>query len=95
LNPLNFLGRTYDVLDAVVLAACGFLAAVLLVGGPLFLTYSFFSEQRYLAAFLSAAIWLGFAVAGVRDLWRRRFSWASGSLLVLWFAIVLTLGRHA
>ena len=90
-NPRKILFSISDALDGLAFTACGLFAASLLIAGPLVLTYRFLSEQRYLAASISVGAWLLFAAAGMRDLWRRRFSWVSGSLFVIWLAVTLVI----
>jgi hypothetical protein len=94
-NPFKFLFRIYDVMDAVVFAASGLLAAAVLVVAPVFLIYRLFAEGRYVVGGLSAFIWLAFASACVRDVWRRRFGWASALLFGGWLALTIGCGWHA
>jgi hypothetical protein len=84
--------KIFDWLDGIEVAVVAILAALLLVLGPLFITYRFALSHRYPAALLTGALWLCCLVACIRDFRRHRLSWVSGGALVLWLVTTLMLG---
>jgi predicted tellurium resistance membrane protein TerC len=85
------LGQLLDGLDAIELFVFGGMAAVMLIGGPLWLVADFVAKQRYLAAGVLGLLWIICIAVGVRDFRRKRFSWLTGGLFVGWFIATLLL----
>src|SRR5436190_5589127 len=84
--------KIFDWLDNVEVALVATVASLLLLLGPLFITYRFALAHRPVAAALSGALWLCCAAFCVRDVRRRRMSWVSGGVLILWLLTTLLLG---
>ncbi|MCF7787590.1 MAG: hypothetical protein K9N47_15780 [Prosthecobacter sp.] len=85
------LWQLFDGLDAIELVVFGCMAAVMLVGGPLWLVADFVTKQRYLPAGVLGLLWVICIVVGVRDFRRKRLSWLTGGLSVGWFVTTLWL----
>jgi hypothetical protein len=84
--------KIFDWLDGIEVTVVAIVAALLLVLGPLFITYRFALAHRYGAAWLTGALWICCVVACVRDFRRQRLSWVSCGILALWLATTLVLG---
>ena len=84
--------KLFDWLDNVEVAVIAIIAAVLLILGPLFITYRFALAHRHAAALLTGALWVCCVAACVRDFRRQRLSWVSGAVLILWLVTTLVLG---
>lgn len=82
--------KIFDWLDGIEVTVVAVVAILLLVFGPLFITYRFALAHRNIAALLTTALWLCCVAACIRDLRRQRLSWVSGGVLALW--LVTTLG---
>lgn len=85
------LWQLFDGLDAIELVVFGCMAAVMLVGGPLWLIAGFVAKQRYLPAGVLGLLWCICIAVGVRDFRRKRLSWLTGGLSVGWFVTTLWL----
>lgn len=83
--------KIFDWLDGVEVTVVAIVAALLLVLGPLFITYRFALAHRYAAVLITGALWLCCVAAFVRDFRRQRLSWVSG-VLTLWLVTTLMLG---
>ncbi len=86
------LWQLFDALDGIELVVCGGLAAVMLVGGPIWLIADFVARQRYLLAGILGLLWCVCIAVGVRDLRRTRFGWLTGILVVGWLITTMWLG---
>jgi hypothetical protein len=84
--------KILDWLDSIEVTIVAILAAIMLVLGPLFITYRFALAQRYGAALLTGALWIISVAACVRDFRRQRISWISGGVLALWLVTTVVLG---
>jgi hypothetical protein len=84
--------KIFDWLDGIEVTVVATVAALLLVLGPLFITYRFALAHRHGAAFLCGALWICCVAACVRDFRRQRLSWVSGGVLALWLVTTLVLG---
>jgi hypothetical protein len=62
----------------------GLIAALLLLIGPPVACFYFFRKSHYSAGLLSAAIWFATGIAAFRDLRRRRLSWVTATLSIVW-----------
>lgn len=85
------LGQLFDGLDAIELVVFGGMAAVMFVGGPLWLVADFVAKQLYFLAVILGLLWCICIAVGVRDFRRKRFSWLTGGLFVGWFIATLLL----
>jgi len=83
------LWELFDWLNGIEFAVCGVVAATLLIGGPAYLIVRFVAAQHYLPAMGFGLLWCACLIACIRDLRRRRFTWLTGGLVVLWFATTL------
>ena len=86
------LRQVFDWLDGIEVAVCAFIAALLLVIGPLFVLARFILRHHYLPAAMVGLLWCGCVVACIRDLRRRSMSWVTGGLLVAWVVLTLVVG---
>lgn len=84
--------KIFAWLDGIEVTIVAVVAALLLVLGPLFITYRFVLAHRHEAAVLTGALWLCCIVACIRDLRRQRLSWVSGGVLSLWLVTTLIVG---
>ena len=84
--------KIFDWLDGIEVTVVAIVAALLLVLGPLCITYRFALVHRHGAALLTGALWICCVSTCVRDFRRRRLSWVSGGLLALWPVTTLVLG---
>jgi hypothetical protein len=84
--------KVFDWLDGIEVTIVAIFAAVLLVLGPLFITYRFALAHRHIAALLTGALWICSVAACVRDFRRRQLSWISGGVLAVWLITTLVLG---
>jgi hypothetical protein len=79
----NF-GRAFEWFEALEFAIPGLIAALLLFLGPPVASFYFFHKAHYFAGVFSAAIWLATGIAAFRDLRRRRLSWVTATLSIVW-----------
>ena len=84
--------KIFDWLDGIEVAVAAIVAALLLVFGPLFITYRFVLAHRQAPALLTGALWLCCVAACVRDFRRQRLSWVSGGVIALWLVTTIVLG---
>lgn len=84
--------KLFDWLDGIEVTVVAIVAALLLVLGPLFITYRFVLVHRNAAALLTGTLWLCCVAACVRDFRRHQLSWVSGGVLGLWVVTTLILG---
>lgn len=84
--------KILDWLDGFEVTVVAIVAALLLVLGPLFITYRFALAHRNSAAWLTGALWILSVAVCVRDFRRRRFSWVSGGVVAIWLVTILMLG---
>lgn len=84
--------RIVDWLTLIEFTVVAIVAALLLVLGPLFITYRFALVDHHAAALLTGVLWLCCVAACVRDFRRQRLSWVSGGALAIWFVTILVLG---
>jgi hypothetical protein len=77
-------GRAFEWLEALEFAIPGIIALLLLVLGPPVASFYFFHNHHYFAAIISSGIWLGTGIAAIRDLRRRRLSWITAALSIVW-----------
>jgi hypothetical protein len=84
--------KILDWLDGFEVTVVAIVAALLLVLGPLFITYRFALAHRNSVAWLTGVLWILSVVICVRDFRRRRLSWVSGAVLALWLVTILVLG---
>jgi hypothetical protein len=77
-------GRAFELLEALEFAIPGLIAALLLLIGPPVACFYFFRKSHYSAGLLSAAIWFATGIAAFRDLRRRRLSWVTATLSIVW-----------
>ena len=86
------LWQLFDGLDAIELVVFGGMAAVMLVGGPLWLVADIVAKQCYLLAVVLGLLWCVCIAVGIRELRRKRLGWLTGSLIVGW--LMTTLCSH-
>jgi hypothetical protein len=84
--------KFFNWLGGIEVALLALAAALLLILGPLFITYRFALADRNAAALLTGTLWLCCIVACVRDFRRHQLSWVSSGVLVLWVVTMLVLG---
>ena len=84
--------KIFDWLDGIEVTVVAIVAALLLVLGPLFISYRFALAHRHEAALLTGALWICCIAAWVRDFRRQPLSWVSGGVLALWLVTTLVLG---
>lgn len=84
--------KIFDWLDGIEVAVAAIVAALLLVFGPLFITYLFAFSHRQAAALLTGGLWLCCVAACVRDFRRQRLSWISSGVIALWLVTTIVLG---
>jgi len=84
--------KILEWLDGFEVTVVAIVAALLLVLGPLFITYRFALAHRNIAAWLTGALWILSVAACVRDFRRRRLSWVSGGVLAIWLVTTVVLG---
>ena len=84
--------KLFDWRDGIEVTILAILAAILLIIGPLFITYRFALAQRHMAALLTGALWIACVAACVRDFRRQQLGWISGGFLVVWILTTLVLG---
>ena len=84
--------QVFDWLDGIEVTVCAFIAALLLVIGPLFVLAQFILRHHYLPAAMLGLLWCGCVVACICDLRRRSISWVTGGLLVAWVVLTLVVG---
>ena len=84
--------KLFDWLDGIEVTIVATLAAILLIIGPLFITYRFALSERYMAALLTGALWIACVAACVRDYRRQQLGWISGGFLLVWVLTTLVLG---
>lgn len=81
-----------DWLDGIEVMVVAIVAALLLVIGPLFITYRLVLAHRHEAALLTGALWICCVAVCVRDFRRQRLTWLSGGILALWLVTTLVVG---
>ena len=86
------LRQVFDWLDGIEVAVCAFIAALLLVIGPLFVLARLIFRHHYLPAAMVGLLWGGCVVACIRDLRRRSMRWVTCGLLVAWVVLTLVAG---
>ena len=79
-------------LDNIEVAVVAIASGLLLLIGPLLITYRFGLVHRYEARVLIGALWLCSVLICIRDFRRKRLSWVSGGVLALWAVTTLVLG---
>jgi hypothetical protein len=84
--------KFFDWLDGIEVTLVAIFAALLLVIGPLFITYRFVLAHRHGAALLTGALWICCVAVCVRDFRRQRLTWLSGGVLALWIVTTLIVG---
>ena len=84
--------KLFDWLDGIEVMVVAMVAALLLVVGPLFITYRFVLAHRHGAALLTGALWICCVAICVRDFRRHRLTWFSGGLIALWLVTTLVVG---
>lgn len=77
-------GRAFEWLEALEFAIPGLIAALLLLLGPPVASFYFFRKAHYFTGAFSAAIWVAAGIAAFRDLRRRRLSWVTATLSIVW-----------
>jgi hypothetical protein len=81
--------KKIDLFPNAEVAIAVVITALLLIFGPLFITYHLASVHRYGAASLTGALWLlGIAVC-IRDYRRKKLSWVSGGIFAIGLVLVL------
>jgi len=88
----DWLMKIFDWLDGIEVTVVAIVAALLLVFGPLFITYRFALVHRQAAALITGALWICCVAACLRDFRRQRLSWVSGGVLALWLMTTVVLG---